>query len=84
MEVVNCKHHCLNIVDAVQCRIMQNAVGCGERYAPEPFVIAPPLQHGKWCAFNGDVIVVVYHCSLVTIMKNGDVSIVRKCSNAES
>ena len=62
---------------------MQNAVGCGERYAAESSVIAPPFEHGSLCPCDGDVIAVMYPCSLVTDMKNGDVSIVRKCSNAE-
>ncbi len=35
------------------------------------------------CACDGDVIAVMYPCSLVTGMKNGDIFIVSKCSNIE-
>ncbi len=47
------------------------------------FVVSAPLENGRLCAGDCAVVVVVDRCASVTFMKNGDISIVGKCSDAE-
>ena len=50
---------------------------------PEYIFVPTPFENGRLCAGDRDVIVVVDHCTSVTFMENGDISIVGKGSDAE-
>jgi len=54
-----------------------------EWYAPEAIFISAPLENGWTFTCDGNVIVVMDCGSFVAFMKNGNVSIVGKGSNAE-
>ena len=73
----------VNVVNVVQCRIVQNTGRFGEWYAPESIVILALLENGRLFAGDGDVNMVMHCGSFVTFVENGDITIVSKCSNAE-
>ena len=77
------KWEVVDVVDAVPNWMEQCAGRFCEGYVPESVFVSPPLEDGRLCAGDCDVVVAVDHCIYVTFMKNGDISIVGKGSNAE-
>ena len=73
----------VDIVGAVPNRMAWYAGRFCEGYMPKSPLVSAPLENGRLCVGDCDVIVVVDHCASVTFMKNGDISIVGKGSNAE-
>ena len=45
--------------------------------------ISAPLENGRLCSGDCDVVVVVDRCASVAFMENGDISIVSRGSDAE-
>ena len=54
-----------------------------EGYTPESVFVSAPLKDGRPFADDRDVIAVVDNCTPVTLVENGDISIVGKGSDAE-
>ena len=52
-------------------------------YVPESIFILAPLENGRSFASDGDVIMVMDCGSFITFVKNGNMAIVSKCSDAE-
>ncbi len=50
---------------------------------PESVFVSAPLENGRSFAGDRDVIVVVYLCTSVSFMEDGDTSIVGKCADTE-
>ena len=63
--------------------MVRNAGRFGEWHTPESMFSATPLENGGSFAGDGDVVVVMDCGSLIAFVKDGNVSIVSKCANAE-
>ena len=64
-------------------RVVEDAGRFCEGYAPESVFISAPLEDGRPFAGDSDVFVIMDRLAFVPLVKNGEVPMVGKSSDAE-
>ena len=86
MEVSNCmcgRREVVDVVDTMLRSVAEDAFWFCKGYASESGLVSTPLEDGRPFAGDSDVFVIVDHRAFLPLMKNGDVPMVGKSSNAE-
>ena len=86
VEVSNCmcgRREVIDVVNTVLRRVAEDAFWFCKGYAPESVFVSAPLEDGRPFAGDSDVFVIVDRRAFLPLVKNGDVPMVSKSSNAE-